>query len=130
MRNEFGIKMQPNFIDVNKEQISVYFPEHENIWCADTFIIVKAPKYRVRISYNINGYVGELYDSRIEQDIEVREYTHPEFTDKELDPLVARVVVDKLDQFRDLLTQLLYKITTIDGLLKNGLLKKEIYLQW
>ena len=125
MRNEFGIKMQPNFIDVNKEQISVYFPEHENIWCADTFIIVKAPKYRVRISYNINGYVGELYDSRIERDIEVREYTHPEFTDKELDPLVARVVVDKLSQFRDLLTQLLYKITTTDGLLK-----KEIYLQW
>ena len=119
MRNEFGIKMQPNFIDVNKEQISVYFPEHENIWCADTFIIVKAPKYRVRISYNINGYVGELYDSRIERDIEQRGYTHPEFTDKELDPLVARITVDKLEQFRDLLCLLYSKIVNADGLLEE-----------
>lgn len=129
MRNEFGIKMQPNFIDVNKEQISVYFPEHENIWCADNFIIVKAPKYRVRISYNINGYVGELYNTQLERELEydyINGYINKEeYTDKELDPLVARVVVDKLSQFRDLLTQLLYKITTTDGLLK-----KEIYLQW
>lgn len=129
MRNEFGIKMQPNFIDVNKEQISVYFPEHENIHCSEGFIIVKAPKYRVRISYNINGYVGELYNTQLERELEydyINGYINKEeYTDKELDPLVARVVVDKLSQFRDLLTQLLYKITTTDGLFK-----KEIYLQW
>ena len=129
MRNEFGIKMQPNFIDVNKEQISVYFPEHENIRCSEGFIIVKALKYRVRISYINNRYVGELYNTQIERELEygyINGYIDKEeYTDKELDPLVARVVVDKLDQFRDLLTQLLCKITTTDGLLK-----KKVYLQW
>lgn len=117
--NEFGIKMQPSFIDVNKEQISVYFPEHENIWCSDAFIIVKAPKYRVRISYRNNKYVGELYNAQLERELEYGDINKEAYTDEELNPLVAKVTIDKLEQFRDLLYLLYSKIVNADGLLKE-----------